>query len=80
MLAWKLKDTLDAHHITRYALQKESGVPMNTIRAMYDGETTRVDFKVIDRVIPALRRLSQAPVSLSDVLAWGEDAPQEAPQ
>lgn len=70
MVAWKLKPTLDTRNITRYALQKKSGVPMNTLRAMYDGGTTRVDFSVLDRVIDTLREMTGEDLTLADVLEW----------
>lgn len=70
VIAWKLKPLLDSRNITRYALQKASEVPMNTIRAMYDGKTTRVDFSVLDRVINALRTMTGEDLTLTDVLEW----------
>ncbi|UQN10146.1 helix-turn-helix transcriptional regulator [Deinococcus sp. QL22] len=70
MFTWKLQTTLDTRNITRYALQKESGVPMNTVRAMYDGQTTRVDFSVLDRVLEALCTMTGEELQLSDVLEW----------
>lgn len=73
MFRWTLKDTLDAHDITRYALTKESGVAPNTINAMYSGTPTRVDFPVIERVIKALGVLTGRPMSAADVFVWERD-------
>jgi len=70
MVSWKLKETMDAHGITRYALQKETGTAMNTLRAMYDGSTRRPDLDILDGVIRALRQLTGKPLELSDVLEW----------
>lgn len=70
MLRWKLRDTMDALGVTRYALQKDTGIAMNTIRAMYDGETQRPDLALLDRVIRALRRMSGRELSLGDVLEF----------
>ena len=70
VIAWKLKPLLDSRSVTRYALQKASEVPMNTIRAMYDGNTTRVDFSVLDRIINALRAMTGEDITLTDVLEW----------
>lgn len=72
MVKWKLKDTMDMHGITRYALQKETGAAMNTLRAMYDGTTRRPDLDVLDGVIRALRKATGKPLGLSDVLEWEE--------
>lgn len=70
MVGWKLKSTMDTHGITRYALQKETGAAMNTLRAMYDGTTRRPDLDVLDNVIRALRQLTGKPIDLHDVLEW----------
>ena len=70
VIAWKLKPLLDSRDVTRYALQKQSEVPMNTIRAMYDGNTARVDFSVLDRIINALRIMTGEDITLADVLEW----------
>lgn len=74
MVSWKLKSTMDAHGITRYALQKEAGVAMNTLRAMYDGETRRPDLDVLDSIIQALRRITGKDLDLNDVLEWQEQS------
>lgn len=70
MVNWKLKNTMDAHGVTRYALQKESGVAMNTLRSMYEGSTRRPDLDVLDSLINALRRITGKSIDLSDVLEW----------
>ena len=70
MVSWKLKDTMDAHGVTRYALQKETGAAMNTLRAMYDGSTRRPDLDVLDGVIKALRQITGKQINLGDVLEW----------
>ena len=73
-LAWKLKDTMDTHKVTRYALQKASGVAMNTLRSMYDGETRRPDLDVLDTIIRELRGITGADITLADVLEWSGPA------
>lgn len=70
MVRWKLKETMDAHGITRYALQKEAGIAMNTLRGMYDGETRRPDLDVLATIIQALQRLTGKDITLTDVLEW----------
>lgn len=72
MVEWKLKGTMDTHGVTRYALQKESGIAMNTLRAMYEGSTRRPDLDVLDSIIQAMRRITSAPLTLADVLEWRE--------
>lgn len=67
---WVLKQTLDSRGITRYALQKESGVSMTAIRALYEGESTRADLPTIEKVLRALRRLTGEDLALDSVLVW----------
>lgn len=70
MFRWTLKDTMDAHSVTRYALSKETGLSMNAVRAMYEGTPTRVDFPAIDKVIVALGKLAKQPMTAADVFVW----------
>jgi DNA-binding Xre family transcriptional regulator len=72
VIRWRLKETMDESGVTRYALQKESGVAMNTIRGMYDGSTQRPDLEVLDKVLTALRVLMKRSVGLTDVLQFQE--------
>lgn len=74
MVAWKLKDTMDANGITRYALQKDTGVAMNTLRDMYEGTTKRPDLQVLDTIIRVLRQKTSQPITLADILEWREHA------
>ena len=77
VIRWRLKETMDQNGVTRYALQKESGVAMNTIRDMYNGQTQRPDLEVLDRLLSALRVLIKRPVSLIDLLEYDEMTTQE---
>jgi DNA-binding Xre family transcriptional regulator len=70
MFRWTLKDTMDANGVTRYALQKETGLAMNTVRAMYDGTPTRVDFPVIEKIVTGLAKLTGKKISPDDVFRW----------
>ncbi|WP_162243085.1 helix-turn-helix transcriptional regulator [Deinococcus sp. Leaf326] len=67
-VVWKLKETMDAHGVTRYAVQKEAKIAMNTLRGMYDGTTRRPDLDVLGSIIGALRRMTGQPITLTDVL------------
>jgi DNA-binding Xre family transcriptional regulator len=55
MIQWRLRQTLEQHHITRYALQKHTGIAMNTLRDMYDGKTQRPDLGVLGQVVQAIQ-------------------------
>lgn len=70
MFRWTLKDTMDAHGVTRYALQKETGLAMNTVRSMYEGTPTRIDFPVIEKIIVGLGKITGKKISPDDVFTW----------
>lgn len=70
MFRWTLKDTMTAHGVTRYALSKETGLAMNTVRAMFDGSPTRVDFPAITKVVAALAKLTGKKMTAADVFVW----------
>ena len=70
MIHWRLKETIDSLGITRYALQKESGVAMNTIRTMYEGETKRPDLEVLDTLIATLERMTGKIFEVGDLLEY----------
>ncbi len=72
MFRWTLRQTMDSRGITRYALAKKSGLAMNSVRSMYDGDQTRVDFPKIEQVIHALRELTGAEIKVEDVFVWEE--------
>ena len=61
---------MDTHGITRYALQKETGLAMNTVRAMYDGTPTRIDFPVIEKIIVGLSKITGKQLGPDDVFTW----------
>jgi transcriptional regulator with XRE-family HTH domain len=67
---------MNQHGITQYALQKESGVALNTIKGIYRGETQRPDLEVLERIIAALGSLTKQRVSVSDLLDYQEEADQ----
>ncbi len=76
---WKVRELLDEHlpPITRYALQKEAGVAMNTIRAMYDGTSSGAEFGTLSRVLRALRVLTgNQRLGVCDLLTY-EPAPAD---
>ncbi len=77
MIVWRLKHTMDRLRVSRYALQKASGISMGTIRGLYDGQPRRTDFPVIEQIIETLRSLTGEPVTLQDVLGWEEAKKQE---
>ncbi|WP_019011650.1 hypothetical protein [Deinococcus aquatilis] len=43
---------------------------MNTMRAMYDGTPTQVNFSALEKVIESLNTLTGQQVSLQDIFVW----------
>ena len=73
VIRWRLETFMTENSVTQYALQKESGVALNTIKDMYRGKTKRPDLEVLDRVLVALGVLTRRSVGLSDVLEYSQD-------
>lgn len=68
VVKWRLQTFMQEHGVTQYALQRESGVALNTIKAIYRGETQRPDLEVLDKVMAALDGLTGKRVSVCDLL------------
>ncbi|WP_162243105.1 helix-turn-helix transcriptional regulator [Deinococcus sp. Leaf326] len=73
MIVWKLEETMQRLGISQYALQKESGVAINTIKGMRKGETERPDTNTLNSVVNALRAKSGQDIQLHDILEWQPD-------
>lgn len=68
MMTWRLKEFLDSHNLTPYALVKESGLAANTVYAMSRGEQKQAALGTLDKTIAALKTLTGEPVSVCDLL------------
>jgi DNA-binding Xre family transcriptional regulator len=69
MIVWRLKEVLHSLGMSRYALQKQTGIAMNTIRSMYDGETQRPDLRLLEQILEALKAKNPT-IGLADLLEW----------
>ncbi len=70
VITWRLREVMDQHSVSQYALQKQSGVALNTIRAIYKRKTKRPDLEVLDKLISALGEMAQQEFSVSDILEY----------
>lgn len=68
MLKWKLRDYLDEHDLSAYALTKAADVAPNTVYALARGDSERISLDVFDKVLMGLEKLTGHPVSVSDLL------------
>jgi hypothetical protein len=77
-LDWKLKDYLDAHQVTVYALAQQLGghTKLPGLYAITSGDPAkrprRVAFDTVEGIITALRALTGKPVAVSDLLEYQE--------
>jgi DNA-binding Xre family transcriptional regulator len=68
MLKWRLKDYLDQHDLSAYALTKTAEVAPNTVYALARGTHERVSLEVLDKVMAGLDELTGQRVSVCDLL------------
>lgn len=73
VIVWKLAETMARLGVTQYALQRDSGVALNTIKAMHNSKTERPDLEVVNKIINTLRRTTGKDVRLHDLLEWREE-------
>jgi hypothetical protein len=58
---WKVKPTLVKYHVSNYRFWKESGLARQTAYDIADEKHTALDTRVIDKLIPYLRKLTNNP-------------------
>ena len=68
MVTWKLREYLDAHKVSAYALTKAADLAPNTVYALARGDQGRVDLTVLDKVISGLEQLTGQTVTFNDLL------------
>lgn len=68
MVTWKLREYLDRHEVSAYALSKSTDLAPSTVYALARGDQGRVDLVVLDKVIGALEQLTGQRVSIGDLL------------
>lgn len=73
MLRWKLRDYLDSHGLSAYALTRTADVAPNTVYALARGDSERVSLEVLDKVLAGLERLTGRPVGVADLLERDTD-------
>ena len=77
MVKWRLRQYLDEHDLSAYALTKAAALAPNTVYALARGDRGRVDLEVLEKVITGLEQLTGRRVELTDVLER-DDAPPAA--
>jgi DNA-binding Xre family transcriptional regulator len=65
---WKVKEFLDKHEKTPYALWKASGLSRTTVYGITGGELTRMDFSTLAKIIEGLEGVTGKKVEPNDVL------------
>ena len=75
MVRWRLRQYLDEHDLSAYALTKAAALAPNTVYALARGDRGRVDLEVLEKVITGLEQLTGRRVELTDVLGRDDVAP-----
>jgi DNA-binding Xre family transcriptional regulator len=65
---WKVKDLLEQHGKTPYALWKASGVSRTTLYAITGGKMDGLHFDTLDKLIRGLEALTGQTITPNDVL------------
>jgi DNA-binding Xre family transcriptional regulator len=65
---WKVRELLDKHDKTPYALWKASGLSRNTVYDIASDKRDRVDFDTLAGIISGLRTLTGETVTPNDLL------------
>jgi DNA-binding Xre family transcriptional regulator len=65
---WRVKEHLDRHGKTPYALWKASGLSRTTVYAITQGTPDRVDLETLNKLLSGLERLTGERAELTDVL------------
>ena len=68
MVTWKLREYLDRHKVSAYAITKSTDLAPSTVYALARGDQGRVDLEVLDKVLTALDSLTGKRVSVCDLL------------
>ena len=78
MVTWKLRDYLDTHNVSAYALSKSTDLAPSTVYALARGDQGRVDLAVLDKVLAALEQLTGQTVTFNDLLEREATAQDDA--
>lgn len=72
---WKVKEILEQHEKTPYALWKASGVSRTTLYAITGGKMDGLHFDTLDKLIRGLEKLTGKTITPNDLLEVVRDAP-----
>lgn len=72
-IRFTLAEILNKHDIQQIQLAEESDTRAATIHQLCHGTVKRVNVEMLDRIIPALERLTGAKHSLEDVMIYERD-------
>ncbi|WP_427110861.1 helix-turn-helix domain-containing protein [Lysinibacillus xylanilyticus] len=77
-IQFTLAKTLHSYDIQQIELAEESNTRPTTISQMCRNDIKRVNIEMVDRLIPALERLTGAKHSLEDVMIYVRDDETDA--
>ena len=71
-IAWRLREVLEEHGISRYRLAKATGgqLSQNAVYQLTSGNVpARIELRTLEVVVLTLRRLTHEPITIQDLLA-----------
>lgn len=72
-IKFTLQDTMDRHGITQYALHKTTGVRMNTIQDIREGNVKALTVDKLDAIVAGLSHLSGQTYGFEAVMTYSDD-------
>jgi DNA-binding Xre family transcriptional regulator len=70
IVEWNIKQLLEKHGKTPYALMKETGLSRQTVYAITNNQTSGLDFKTMSRIVDGLSKLTGQSITPNDVLRF----------
>lgn len=70
----RIREYLETHGKSAYALWKVSGLPRNTVYALAQGKSLRLDLETLGKLLYGLEQLTGRKVTPNDVLEVVRDA------
>jgi DNA-binding Xre family transcriptional regulator len=70
IVEWNIKQLLEKHGKTPYALMKETGLSRQTIYSIANNQTSGLDFRTMAKIVEGLAKLTGQSITPNDVLKF----------
>lgn len=73
-IRWKVAPLLTKHKVTKYRFWKDSGLSQETAYAIAENKHNALDTRVIDKLIPYMRKLTgNVKLQVGEVLEYSDE-------